>query len=286
VIALGLGLLGAAIISLVGNVRILALPIFVLVVVAVLVRTRVEFGTLSGLFPNKKYVAVITGVTALMGLTALITWEHAQTHPSTLYFVVDSTSSAKPYWNAVYREINAVIQSQPGGVRVGVRIYGGVDPLEGCPNTRLLLPVAAQYRAVEDLGSRLARVVPGGHGSLTAAVLDAIDVDLESFHDPVKLFVITSNLDTYCDPLGGGILDSEAKPIRRRAPNIDLLIATVGRIAPRSNGLLRRYAMDFGGCYLNTSILDLPRIINRVSAYGSGYVVTHQKPRQPQSGCD
>lgn len=277
IIGLEVSVIAAGFGSLVGNIPLILIPTVVATAFTLILRTRVEYGSPNRLIPNREYARTTLIVTLAVFSTAVFVWHKAVTSPSTLYFVVDTTRQAKPHWNAVYQELNAVIQSQPGAVRIGLRTYGGLGksgPL--CPDTSQVLPVSGQAAASVELERLLGRLQPGGHGSLTAAVLDAVESDLVNFHDPVKLFVITSKLDTFCDPPFGGILDSQALRIRRRRNNLDLLIATVGHIDPRSDRVLRRYAAEFHGCYLNTSITNLPRIIHTVSSYGSGYLVTHE----------
>jgi hypothetical protein len=190
--------------------------------------------------------------------------------PSTVYLVIDATAKMQ----AIFSDVRTAVQLSTSLVRpdtrIGVRTYGGsVIDSTNCQYTEQLLPTATYEKASSRLDAILTTIQPGGHGSLTGAVLEAIYTDLAKEPRPIQLIVVTSGTDPLCDPKAGGILESRAKDVKG---DLQVLIVSIGETGAEDLRVLDSYAEAFRGRHIHIGKAEeLPIILQRASYYGYGY---------------
>ncbi len=229
---------------------------------------------LAGL-PKAFYWVVVLLVTGNLLLAVILAGREAK--PPTVYFVVDTTARMAPLFASLRPAVQAAAAGIPRQARVGLRLYGGaVSGSSGCTDTRQMLPPQVAANPGATLDAALAEVNPGGDGSLTGAVLDAIYDDLAQQEGPVRLIVITAGTNLLCDPQSGGILESRAKDVRA---NVDLLVISLGDADLQDTAVLKGYAQAFQGNYVAlAAVADLPQAITETSYYGSTYFLNSLTP--------
>lgn len=222
---------------------------------------------------EKRVYWVLTGIVAssivVIGIVAILFRPKAQ-EPATVYLVVDATAKMQPIFADVRTAVQLSTSLVRQDTRIGVRTYGGRTSLSvNCQDSDQLLPIATYGKASSQLDAVLSTIQPGGYGSLTGAVLEAIYTDLAEEPRPIQLVVITSGTDPLCDPQAGGILESRAKDVKG---DIEVLIVSIGETTAQDSHVLDSYAEAFGGRHIHIGKAEeLPIILQRASYYGYGY---------------
>lgn len=224
-------------------------------------------------------IAFVVSIGCLIGV--FIAVRSAIIYPPTLYFIVDAT--IQNYWNIdeVAAEIEKAINYNSENIQVGLRIFGNKFPSASTcpvPNTEQLVTVGRYLDVKDRFLDAIHGIVPFGNGSLTAAILEAVNTDLAGVEGDKRLFVITSSIDPLCEPAGGGILETVGDQIRSNRTDIDLLIIATGTTSRASQEILTRYASAFGGQFIYTSIDNLQETIETASNYGSVYLIENSTP--------
>lgn len=216
--------------------------------------------------PFRRWVPILATIlaTGTIILGVILSFVYNTLRPPTTYFLVDATDSMKPLFNEVSAEVTKSIIPNS---RIGLRVYGGnISDVSGCGDNQQLIDPDIYSNPGAELQSRLSLIQPSGHSSLVEAVLAALH-DLSSHDEPIKLTIITSGIDPICDPLEGGILQSQAKNIKS---NINIVMIAVGNLDPSQARILESYALAFHGGYVHIPTpAQLPQVVQTISSYGS-----------------
>lgn len=205
---------------------------------------------------------------------------YAATRPPSVYLVLDATEKAKPSFSDFISSVRFTAAVQPENMKSGLRVYGGnANGTGDCNDTVQLIEPIPSKDYKPRLDSVLPTLTPGGSGSMTIAVFDTIRDDLKQQAGPIKLVVITSGIDSNCDPAKGGILQRIAKDIKENnRTDLTIAIISIGKMTDDEDSVLESYAKAFNGYYMNAPTANqVPALILAPPNYFAEYS-TRPKP--------
>lgn len=246
-----------------------------LVIGLMIVLVLAAFLQVRGLpFRPRPLKVLVLLLTLVIVEATVIAYLFISTQPLTTYIVFDATEATIPFYPELVTNIRLASQVQPDRSLGGLRIYGGrVSGEPDCRDTTQLIAPTLAKDFDEKLDGAFATFDPKGNASLTIAVLSALKDDLKDIRGPVKLVVITSGVDTKCEPELGGIFEEFASDIRVNARSeITIAIIGVGQLSPVEENTLKGYAKAFNGTYLNAS---KPAELNSVILAAPSYFSDH-----------
>lgn len=217
---------------------------------------------------------LIYGVVGLIVIGVALVIIFSMINPLTVYFVLDTTSQMEPLFPQASEEISKVLAFQSSNVQIGLRTYGAPTQSSGLcpiPNTFQQIQVGSLSDKVQKFGDIFGSLVPDGNGSMTTAVLEAINQDLKDIRGRIRLIVISAGLDPLCDASGGGTLESLSLGILQERPEIDLSILRIGEPDPFADTIYRQVSGVFGGKYFVVEVGKLEAAIQGISSYGGNY---------------
>ncbi len=220
--------------------------------------------------PHQRYKLLVTLITGGMLIALLIAWRVLDDATPTFYYIVDATQPMEALFPEVRNQVQIAAAATSPKIRVGLRVYGGdVSGSAGCSNTSQLLAPRTFSNPASALDAQLVTVQPKGVGSLTEAVIDAIDQDVPAPTSPTKLIIITSKLDLECESRVSSVLKNRA---RTHSSNLEVLLISIGLLAQPDKEILDNYATSFQGHHINIILAsDLHGVIKNVADYGSNY---------------
>jgi hypothetical protein len=193
----------------------------------------------------------------------------------TVYFVIDATEKMQPIFNSVLTQVNIASSGLDDNARIGFRVFGGDSGgSENCQESKQLLAPTTFENKKDVLHTTLTKIIPQGHSSMTGAILQTLLFDLEKESSrSVRLILITSGVDSLCDPQSGDLISNVIKN-----KNIDLTIISVGQQNEQSISVFKSYADAFQGEYLPLpNVESLIPVVQRISLYGYGYGYGNQE---------
>ena len=198
------------------------------------------------------------------------TWIQAVLRPNTIYFVVDATDKMVPVYDQMKNFVTAIPLGSSNRTYYGLRVYGGQGSNElRCSNTSQLLKPVNDEDLSFKLDEALSSIQPGGKGSLTQAVFQAIAEDLSEVTSELTLFIFTAGIDSQCDPLESDFLEQLTK---RTSPEINIAVVSIGVISEMEQRLLDQYAKAFRGYHRNVeSPSEIPLIIEEDKSFRFNY---------------
>jgi hypothetical protein len=278
VIGFILGILGNMVAAWLYDIMPLS-PILIIILVLLIV-IGIVFGALVEVNDDKKFdisklsywwiTIAVSLVIILLGIIVILSGNFLK-GPYTFYFVVDATDKMIPIFDDVQEQVQLAAVEVKDNSRIGLRVYGGdiTQNSLACQDSKILMEIHNYPQAQSLLDNVLKGVEPGGHSSLTGAVLESLFSDIKEEKRPVKLVLITSGLDSLCDPPADDFLADRAKDFDN---DIELLIISIGKQSENNTKIFESYAQAFNGAYLAIdNAEELPRVMVQLSFYGYGY---------------
>ena len=214
------------------------------------------------------FTAVICIAIIAFGLIVVFSGSF-RSKPLTLYFVIDATEKMSPIFNTVQTQVQAVTTGLNGDTRIGLRVFGGgVGQPDSCQASRQMVAAVPYTTGTDLVVSSLSETIPQGHSSMTGAILQALLFDLQNENGrTVRLILITSGIDSLCDPPSGDLITDVVNK-----ENVDLKIISIGEQDPQNIQIFKSYAQAFKGNYVPVpNIADLSTVVQQLSFYGYGY---------------
>ena len=221
----------------------------------------------------KTFFVFAAMLTFMIFQAILIAWLYISTQPPTVYLVFDATENTEPIFNDIIKNITFASQIQNPNTISGLRVFGGNVKNSSCDDTLQLIKPVPLKEYEKQLNLIIGSIKPQGHASLTIAILETLKDDLKKSKGPIKIIIISSGLDKFCEPQEGGIFEANAKDIQQNIrDDITVVIISVGVLKPDEIEVLNRYAHAYHGTHLNTITLDaLPSFILAPPSYFTNY---------------
>ncbi len=203
-----------------------------------------------------------------------LAWLYVVTRPPTVYVLLDATAKTEPYYSSIVQRLFETAEVQPPNSRGGLRVYGGnTSGVSNCSDTTQLIKPMPIDTYGEEIKKVLSTVKPGGHSSLTVAVLEALKNDLKQYRGPVKLIIVTSGIDAECDSLESSIFEALADDIKENTrDDITIVIFGVGDISIEEQNTFVNYAKAYNGKFFYSENADaLLSVIVAPPSYISSY---------------